>query len=159
MSTGARVVLAVFVLICAACFAAIGMISGDLLAAGAWPFYGLAVFCVVIALACLSRSSRPVTLRLIGLVIFLAYGFYIYDSLGDLNILRAIAGLCVWGLPSGYLAIRGIYPTWGKGSAAFRTESNDQAFAENRPAVSSRNVESAKPRPTQPARPNSQKQF
>ncbi len=130
MSTGARVVLAVFVLICAAGFVVIGLSSGDLLAAGAWPFYGLAVFCVLIALACLLPSNRPVTLRIIGSVIFLAYLVYLYDSFGDLSVLRAIGGLCVWGVPSGYLAIRGTYPTWGKGSAAFRTEINDQTKAQ-----------------------------
>lgn len=138
MSSGARIALAIMTLFCAASFAAIGLISGDQLSAGAWPFYGISAFCVVIAVACLMPRSRPVTLRLIGSIIFLVYVCYFFDSLGDISILRAFSGFCVWGLPSGYLAIKGTYPSWGRASAAFQTEANRRADADERGKVSSR---------------------
>ncbi len=36
----------------------------------------------------------------------------------------SVAGFVVFGLPSGYVAIWGRYPSWGKGSAAFRTHND-----------------------------------
>lgn len=125
MSTGARVALAIATILSAAGFAVIGIVFGPELPSGPWPFYGLAAFCGLIALACLVRGSRPMTLRIIGAVVFLAYVFYAYDSIGDRNFFRAIAGFVVWGLPAGYVAIWGRYPVWGRASAAFRSEERD----------------------------------
>jgi hypothetical protein len=124
MSAGARITLAIVTILCAAGFAAVGILAPEL-PSGPWPCYGLAAFCGLIALACLARSSRPVALRIIGAVVFLGYVAFADDSIDDGNLFRAIAGLIVWGLPAGYVAIWGAYPAWGRASAAFRSERDD----------------------------------
>jgi hypothetical protein len=58
MSAGARITLAIATILFAAGFAATGRYFGPELPAGSWPFYGLGAFCILIALACLIRSSR-----------------------------------------------------------------------------------------------------
>ncbi|MFO0959264.1 MAG: hypothetical protein U0800_17840 [Isosphaeraceae bacterium] len=119
MSRGAQLTIATVAFVFAVSFAGLGLYAGNLFPVGPWPFYGLAAFCVAIAVACLSPASRAVTLRIIGLVVFLTYVAYFIDSLEELTVLRALRGFCLWGLPSGYLAIRGEYPSWGRASAAF----------------------------------------
>jgi hypothetical protein len=125
MSAGARITLAIVTILCAAGFAVVGSYLGPELPAGPWPFYGLAAFCGLIALACLARGSRPVALRIIGAVIFLGYVAFAYDSIDEGNLFRAVAGLMVWGVPAGYVAIWGAYPPWGRASAALRSEKAD----------------------------------
>jgi hypothetical protein len=122
LSHGGRFAVGLVAFTCAASFFLLAATSGALLPAGPLPYYGLATFCFIISLACLVRRSRPFTLRIIGAIIFLSYLFYVYDSRGDKSLLTAIAGFCVWGLPSGYLMVKGTYPTWGKASTAFNTE-------------------------------------
>jgi hypothetical protein len=122
MSRGARLTLAIVTLLSAVGFFLTGYFLGAELPAGSWPFYGMSAFCGVIAVACLAQSSRPLTLRVIGSVIFLSYVIYAFDSFGDRDFLRALIGFVWWGLPSGYLAIWGEYPTWGKLAPAFRPD-------------------------------------
>lgn len=131
MSGGARITLAIVTILSAIGFAAIGRLLGPELPAGSWPFYGFAVLCALIAVACLVRSSRPVTLRIIGSVVFVAYVVYAYASIGDKKFARAVAGLFAWGLPGAYVAIWGKYPWWGKGAGAFGSESaNDTGMTD-----------------------------
>ena len=127
MSRGARIVVAIVTIVGAFSFALIGAFLGPALPAGSWPFYGLSAFCAVIAIACLVRNGRAITLRIIGSVIFAAYVVYAIVSIGNANFDRALRGLLVWGLPSGYLAIVGQYPWWGHVSEAFRSKDSDDA--------------------------------
>lgn len=122
MSRGACITVAIAMLLSAVGFMLTGIFLGADLPAGSWPFYGAAMFCVVIAIACLSKASRPVALRIIGTVIFLTYVDYVYDSIGEENLRQAIVGFFWWGLPSGYLTIWGQWPTWGRWAAAFRPD-------------------------------------
>lgn len=119
MSFGSRIVIGGVALLCAAAFLMTALDPSGL-PAGAFPFYVLAVFCVVIAIACVFPQSHPVTLRLIGAVIFLAYAAYVSDSFNTKNFGRAFVGFLVWGIPSGYLAIMGGYPPWGRGSEGIK---------------------------------------
>ena len=98
----------------------------------------LAGFCVLIALACFSRTARAPALRVIGATIFLGYLFYLVSELrkgifrpypggSSPHWLNAVEGLLVFGLPGLYLALRGIYPNWGRGAQVFRGESHISA--------------------------------
>jgi hypothetical protein len=100
-------------------FAVVAVLYGDYFPKGPWPFYGLAGFCTLIALACLVPVSRPFALRFIGAIVCGAFALYVYDSYGSPNFWRALAGFGVFGGPAGYLALRGKYPRWGKAAAAF----------------------------------------
>jgi len=126
MSAGARITVAIVTAFSAAAFVVIGASLGAELPAGSWPSYGLAMFCALVAHACLVPGARPVTLRLIGFVIFLAYVVYAFDSIGERTFFRAIGGLIFWGLPALYVGIWGKYPVWGPASAAFRSETADR---------------------------------
>lgn len=120
MSLGARIAIGVASLLAAACFL-MGAANTGAVAVDPLLYYGLATFCGVIAIACFFPKSNPVTLRIIGIVIFSIYAHYLYSSLHTDNMPLAIKGFFIWGIPSGYLAIMGSYPTWGKGSAGFNT--------------------------------------
>lgn len=119
MSTGARVTVGLVALACGVSFLFIAITAGDVFPTGPMPFYGFAVFCFVVFVACLFRKSRPLTLRIIGGVLCLSYLFYLYDSIQKGNWPWALAGFLVVGLPAGYLMITGTYPEWGRASAAF----------------------------------------
>jgi hypothetical protein len=102
--------------------------------------YGLAVFCFVTAVACIDTNSRPITIRIIGITIFLvsAGGFFMNPR--GANILRALEGFFVIGLPFGYMAITGNYPQWGRASAAFNGSGcNPSTTTEGHPKPSSVN--------------------
>jgi hypothetical protein len=94
--------------------------------AGPLVFYGMSVLCATIAIACFFPQTHPITLRIIGTTIFVAYVVYAVDSFGSKNFGRALLGFAIWGLPSGYLAIAGKYPSWGTGTQAFNSKSNDK---------------------------------
>jgi hypothetical protein len=118
MSLGSRIAIGIVSMLAAGGFL-ISAMNPATVAATPIIFFGLAAFCGVITMACLFPKSSPVTLRIIGIVIFGTYAFYIYSSLHTDNLSRAIKGFFFWGIPSGYLAIMGSYPSWGKGTAGF----------------------------------------
>ncbi len=119
MSSVARLTLGLVLLLSAVSFFLIGVTLGPQLPAGSWPFYGLAALCAIGAIACGWESSRPVTLRLVGGAIFLAYGWYVFDAWRGANAEEALVGFLVWGLPSGYMTFVGRYPKWGNWAHAF----------------------------------------
>lgn len=123
MSIGSRIAIGAVALLCAAGFFVTALDPSGL-PAGAFIFYGMAAFCVVIAIACFFPQSHPITLRLIGIMIFCAYIAYVSDSFRTPNLGRAIVGFLVWGIPSGYLAVMGKYPSWGTGSEPFNAKQN-----------------------------------
>jgi len=131
MSSWARITIGIFALF----FAWIFVISRAGSPRPGW-LYGLAGFCVLIALACFSRTARGPALRIIGATIFLGYVLYLafelrkglsqpYEGPGSPHWLNALEGLFVWGMPGLYLALRGVYPSWGRGAGAFRGESGE----------------------------------
>ena len=126
MSYGARLAIGTVAFFCAVAFAALAPILGPISPRGAWPVYLLSSFCAVIGLACFRSASRPVTLRLIGAIIFVVYAAYVWSSRNDLNVFRAIVGFIVFGLPGAYTGITGRYPIWGKFAQAF-PNSDDEA--------------------------------
>jgi hypothetical protein len=85
---------------------------------------------MLIALACFSSAARGPAIRVIGSVVFLLYVAYLAieirqglwrpnEGRGSEHWVNAILGLFVFGLPGLYVALRGRYPTWGKGAEAF----------------------------------------
>ncbi|MUG96883.1 hypothetical protein F7734_32895 [Scytonema sp. UIC 10036] len=124
MSIGSRIAIGVVALLCAAIFLMMALSASSSPPAGAFFIYGIVAFCVVIAIACFFPQSHPITLRLIGIIIFCAYVAYVFDSFRTANLGQAIVGFLVWGIPSGYLAIMGKYPNWGTGSEAFNPKRN-----------------------------------
>ncbi|WP_146242379.1 hypothetical protein [Acaryochloris thomasi] len=111
MSAGSRIIIAVIALVCAAGFFLTALEPNGL--ADSYTFYGFAVFCLVIAISSLSPKSHPITLRMIGTIIFCGYLTHAGGSLTHGHLGRALVGLLVCGLPAGYLAIQGKYLRWG----------------------------------------------
>lgn len=129
-SGGARRILGSFALLFAAIF-----VYSEQLAPSKAPVlaYGLAAFCGLIALACFSRIWRGPAVRIIGLIVFLAYVSYLayellrepakpYAGRSEPHWLNATMGLILFGLPGLYVAVRGKYPAWGRGAKAFHSE-------------------------------------
>jgi hypothetical protein len=135
MSQAARITLGVAMLLLAAGFMALVPFMKDV-SPQAGP--GMAIcglFCGVIAVACLSTSSQPVTIRIIGGTVFLLSALYIlnqvlaFSSIGDElgrakvrsrpGIYNSVAFMLLVGLPSGYAALKGRYPGWGRHASAF----------------------------------------
>jgi hypothetical protein len=127
MSPWARIMIGLVSAFGAICFALIGFFPGFALPAGAWPFYGLAAFWTIVALACLVPRSKPLTLRLIGAPVCGFFAVYAYSSFGTDSFPRALAGLGVLGLPGAYVTVLGRYPSWGRAAAAF----NGSALAQD----------------------------
>lgn len=121
MSLGSRIAIGIVALLSAVGFWMMALDPSGL-PAGASVFYGMAAFCVVIAIACFFPQSHPITLRMIGAMIFCAYIGYLHTSFGTQNLSQAMMGFLVCGIPSGYLAIMGKYPSWGRGSEAFNAK-------------------------------------
>jgi hypothetical protein len=88
----------------------------------------LSLFCIAGAVACLVPASRPVTLRFVGGAVFLTCLGYLIEmavegplvSRSAPSLIKAIAAFSAFGLPGGYVAIKGHYPRWGRYFAAFR---------------------------------------
>ena len=131
MSAGARWTLGSFALLFA-----MTLIFAERIAPSKSPLlvYGPAAFCLVIAVSCFSRTWRRPAVRIIGLVVFIAYVSYLveevlreatkhYTSISEPHWLNALIGLAMFGLPGLYVAVRGIYPEWGWGARAFNGDS------------------------------------
>jgi hypothetical protein len=135
MSQAARITLGVAALFLAAGFMALVPFMKDV-SPQAGP--GMAIcglFSGVIAVACLSTASQPFTIRLIGGTVFLLSALYIvvqvfaFSSFGEEiksardrsrpSIFNSVGFMLLVGLPSGYAALYGRYPGWGKHAAAF----------------------------------------
>lgn len=121
MSQGSRIAIGIVALLSALGFF-ITALDPEGLPAGATEFYGMAALCVIIAVACFFPQTHRVTLRIIGTAIFCGYVVYVYDSFQTQNFARAIRGFLFWGIPSGYLAIMGKYPSWAKASAGLNAK-------------------------------------
>ena len=117
MSASARLVLGLVSLLLALGFVYAGSLFQSDPSTNHVAAYALAIFCVLIAVACLIRRSQPITLRILGVVVLIAYTWYVVDGS---DVLRALVGLVVFGLPAAYVVVTGKYPSWGKASAAFR---------------------------------------
>lgn len=112
LSKGSRIAIGIVALVSALFFLLSALDPDSPFPGGPLAFYGLAILCVVIAIACIFPKSHPVTLRIIGTTIFVAYTSYLVHSFGSPGFFRALAGMFVFGIPSGYLAIFGKSPTW-----------------------------------------------
>jgi hypothetical protein len=126
MSQGACIFLGSVTFLIGACFVATGIAADADLPSGPLPLYVIGGFCGIIALACFSRRSRPVTLRILGAALCAVYVWYVLGQWGKpvrlndtTNIFYAIGGLIAFGVPGAYLAITGRYPAWGRWSHAF----------------------------------------
>jgi hypothetical protein len=123
VSTVSRIVIALFSLFCGLSFiwlAAEGFIPN---AAGGYIVGGV---CVAIAVMCLSTELRPFIARIIGAAVFLGCCGYLYSELthphpiiqrrayhkSDTNPLNATLAFIAFGLPAGFVAVTGKFPTW-----------------------------------------------
>ncbi len=123
MSFGSRLAIGLV-----AIFGAIGFLKTALNPVGVRApsivFHGMAALFTFVAIACFIPKSHPVTLRIIGSAIFLSFSSYAIGSFGTDNFERAFKAFGWWGLPSGYLAIFGNYPSWGKGAAGINVKNH-----------------------------------
>ncbi|MBE9117797.1 hypothetical protein IQ249_18010 [Lusitaniella coriacea LEGE 07157] len=125
MSRGSRIAIGVVALLCSLTFLFSAINPDSSIPAGPPVFYGLAILCFIIAIACFFPKSHPFTLRIIGATICVAYTAYLLDSIGSPNFFRALMGSFVFGIPSGYLAITGKSPTWDAISEGFKSKQNN----------------------------------
>ena len=125
MSLGSRIAIALFALLGTGLFGFMGF-NAKGVPAPPVAFFGMSLFCLIIAVACLVEKLRGPALRIIGATIFVVFGFYVFDSVGTDNLLRSIAGLVLIGIPCGVLAVTGKYPDWGKFGAAFSKKDESQ---------------------------------
>jgi hypothetical protein len=111
---------------------------------------GLAVFSGLGAVACFSRASHPLTIRILGGAIFAASLIYVIGQArggsqvpgqepaanpvlarlqrrSQPGLANSLAFFALVGLPSGYAALTGRYPSWGRHAAAFGAEKKPQA--------------------------------
>ena len=93
---------------------------------------GLLLFLGMIVIACLSKTGRPVALRVVGGTVFfayLAYFFYefldpipeTYKGINQEHWVNALFGLLLYGLPGLYVAATAGYPKWGIHAKGFRS--------------------------------------
>ncbi len=128
MSRGARWTLGSFAVL----FAAI-LFQSERTAPSKAPLISYLVvgFCGLIAVACFGQNWRGPAIRAIGIMVFSATVAYLayevlkeptkpYTGRSEPHWLNAIQALIEFGLPGLYVAVRGKYPRWGKGAAAFR---------------------------------------
>ncbi len=99
----------------------------------------LAIFPALIAVACFSRTVRPIAVRLIAATVLIMSLGYVASQIaafksieGELagpknrpNLLNSIEFAMVFGLPSAYVLLIGRYPRWGHHGAAFADEVED----------------------------------
>jgi hypothetical protein len=140
LSQAARITLGVAMLLLAAGFMALVPFMNDV-SPQAGP--GMAIcglFSGLIAVACLSTASQPITIRLIGGTVFLLCALYIVTQLVAFSsfreeigkgrsrpsILNSLGFMVLVGLPSGYAAIKGRYPGWGAHASAFGAGDRDR---------------------------------
>jgi hypothetical protein len=135
MSPTARIMLGISVLLIAIGFFGIAVFVKDFAPEAILPMSILGSFCALIALACLSVGSQPITIRIIGGAVFLISVLYVGDQLRSASSVKeefdkakqkgrpSVAGSLTFfvlvGLPSGYAALTGKYPGWGAHSGAF----------------------------------------
>lgn len=120
MSAGSRLIMAVISLVCAAGFF-LTALQADGVTANPAAFYGMAMFCVVVAIASLSTQSHPMTLRMIGAMLTCSTLGAFVSGVQTHHLTQAIAALLVFGLPAGRLAMTGKYPRWALWSRLFRS--------------------------------------
>jgi len=89
---------------------------------GMWPFVAMGALCLVVTLACFVPRTWPITLRIIGASVFLAYTAHVGISVNTPNFERAVMGFVVIGVPFGTMALFGRYPRWGRGAGAIDDE-------------------------------------
>ncbi len=87
----------------------------------------IAVFGLIVV-ACFSEIGRPIAVRVIGAAVFFTYFCYLFISLDSpyysrrlgidfevkpwVVVLKALAGLLLWGVPGLYVMITGKFPWW-----------------------------------------------
>ena len=124
MSFGSRLAIGTLALICAAWYFAAGLHIDPAVPNRALLHYFASFFFILIVLACFWAGSRPVTVRLLGAILAVAFGSALWLNWNDLNLAHVIWGFIMLFLPSVYAAVRGRYTTWGEASAAFNNYSD-----------------------------------
>lgn len=155
MSTVPRMILGVaLILIALGFFALVPLFSaaGDAFPAGTIYFLGgMAILCGLGALACFAKGSHPVTIRVLGAVIFATSLWYMasqatapaapapnqaqaadappefrFQRRGRPSFVNSLLFFGLIGLPSAYAAATGRYPAWGMGGPAFSKPESDR---------------------------------
>ncbi len=121
MSATACWIIAAVGAVCAVSFAAVAIIvpPGAMNRAGLWM---IAAFCSLIALACFESRVRMMAIRLLGASVCAVYVCYIISEIGhplpslrtyrksDTNLVNALLGFIVFGVPGGCIALSGLLP-------------------------------------------------
>jgi hypothetical protein len=137
MSQGARIALGIAMMLLAGCFLAMVPFMKDVSPQAGPGMAIIGLFCGVIAVACFSTASHPVTIRSVGGIIFVVSLLYVISevrspsvpkegekvgSRSQPSLYNSLGFLLLIGLPSGYAAVKGQYPGWGQHAAAFSSD-------------------------------------
>ncbi|MGF1604161.1 MAG: hypothetical protein ACFCU8_19510 [Thermosynechococcaceae cyanobacterium] len=106
MSAGSRIIIAAIAFVCSAGFF-LTAIDPSGLSTDASIFFGLSVFCGLVAIASLSSRSHPVTVRMIGTMLCCGYISQLPHLLSEQHPFQMGLGLLLWGAPASYLAVTG----------------------------------------------------
>jgi len=82
----------------------------------------LEIFLLTMAAACLFRTGRKLTLRVLGAFLFAVCAGYLATELRlgqPGGLLKSLMAFFVFGLPALYLMVRGRYPRWGRFAPVF----------------------------------------
>lgn len=121
MSATARWLIAAVGALCAVSFAAVALIvsPGEMNRFALWC---MVAFCTLIVLACFKGRVRMVAIRLLGACVCAVYIGYIVSEVGhpvptlrnyrrsDTNLINAVVGFVVFGIPGGCIALAGLIP-------------------------------------------------
>jgi hypothetical protein len=130
MSPWARYTIGIASFLTGCLFPLVGFALHNEVPLGIWPFLAMGALCLVVTTACFVPRTWPITLRIIGATVFLAYAGYIGFSINTPNFWQATKGFVVIGLPFGAMALFARYPRWGHGADALQ---QDTVESENPP--------------------------
>jgi hypothetical protein len=102
------------------CIPLVGTATAPPMPKEGWPFIGIGVLWLTVAIACFFPKTWPITLRVIGTAVFLLYAWYAFVSLWNPGRWNAWEALIVIGVPFGYMALFGRYPRWGVGAGSLQ---------------------------------------
>jgi hypothetical protein len=106
VSAGSRIIIAAISLVCSAGFFLTALDPSGL-SGNAYIFYGLSVFCGLLAIASLSSRTHPITIRMIGTMLCCGYIAQLPHSWSAHPLFQVGTGLLLWGIPASYLAVTG----------------------------------------------------
>ncbi|AIE85950.1 hypothetical protein OP10G_2582 [Fimbriimonas ginsengisoli Gsoil 348] len=106
----------------------------DMIPKNGWIGWVFAAICGLIAMSCIPGKHVAVTGRVVGGFVFLLCAVYVVSEIRNPgpggnratpSLKNALALFALWGMPAGYVALRGVYPTTARLGNVFGKEPPD----------------------------------